>query len=275
MADPKKPGGSQPQEDPIVSRLMGGGTPTGVISYTGLLAKSAREGHWILHLTLDMGTTVEIKQEDILHTEQLPAERSPFGSLGGTRVFVRKGATVTTTRSVSSTHPAGSHRPDDFDLDIRLGARGARPLVSKAQCFGTEDGTTCAAECGGEGTGDADTCLTCVSCGGTCIHTCNTCRTDCFGATCDTCKTQCGQATCVTCHTCQTKCGQATCAATCQTCQTNCGQATCQTCQTCQTKCNQVTCHTCDTLCKQATCVTCETCHACTHVTCFRGCEPQ
>lgn len=267
MADDKKSGSPKnvPQEARILSELASGsGKPSGVISYTGLVQRSPRDGYWLIYPTLDMRLSVEISQQDILHTEELPPERSPFGSLGGTRIFVRKGATVTTTRSASSAHSAGSRNPDDFDLDIRLGSSTAS-VAPRDICFGTEDGTTCAAECGG---GTDDTCFTCVSCGDSCRITCNeTC-----GRTCNTCKTDCGQ-TCDTCKTCQTNCGQQTCYNTCQTCQTNCNQATCQTCQTCQTKCNQVTCHTCDTQCKQATCVTCETCRACTHVTCFRTCD--
>jgi hypothetical protein len=272
MADPKK-GGDAPQplqEENILSRLRSGAsqTPAGLTSYVGLLGRSSKEGKWLLYLTLDMSRHVEIREEDIVHSEQLPPERSPFGTLGGTRVFVKKGAQVTSTRTVSRSYNAGE---DDFDLDVQLGA--ASVPKPKLPCEGTGGDTTCAAECPGPGTGDAQTCLTCVSCQGTCGATCHTCRTDC-GATCDTCKTQCGQPTCQTCHT---HCG------TCQTCHTNCG--TCQTCATqcgtCQTQCNQATCHTCQTQCQQHTCVTCrtecatcpgDTCVACTHVTCFKGC---
>lgn len=66
-----------------------------------------------------MNRCVEIQESDIVHAEQLPPERSPFGSLGGATVFVRKGAQVPTTRSVSHTHTAEG---DEFDLDIRIGA---------------------------------------------------------------------------------------------------------------------------------------------------------
>ena len=98
MADPKK-GGDAPrplQEESILARLKSGGsqTPTGLTSYVGLLGRSAKEGYWLLYLTLDMSRHVEIREDDIVHSEQLPPERSPFGSLGGTRVFVRKGAQV-------------------------------------------------------------------------------------------------------------------------------------------------------------------------------------
>jgi hypothetical protein len=267
--DPNQPRSSQNplQEEKILSRLKSatGNLPAGVTSYTGLLGRSSRDGYWLLYTNLSMSRSVEIREEDIVHSEQLPPERSPFGSLGGTRVFVKKGAQVVSTRTSSRTHQAG----DEFDLDIKLG--GGRVAQPKLPCEGTESGTTCAAECGGEGTGDAQTCLTCVSCEGSCRATCfDTCRTQCDTCPGDTCKT-CGQHTCNTCathcgtcQTCQTQCQ------TCNTCATACGTCqTCQTCGTCQTQCNQATCDTCRTQCD-----TCpgDTCIACTHVTCFRTC---
>jgi hypothetical protein len=275
MADEKKGDGPRKplQEDSIVQRLVSGAAqpPTGLTSFVGLLGRSSKEGYWLLYLTLDMSLCVEIQADDIVHSEQLPPDKSPFGSLGGTQVFVRKGAKLTTTRTVSRTHEAGAE--DDFDLDIQLGGRAQR--ASLAQQPRTLGGT-CDAECPGGGTGDAQTCLTCASCGDTCFRTCrDTCRTQCDTCpgdtckTCNTCATQCQN----TCHTCQTRCGQATCQATCNTCQTRCGQATCQTCNTqcgtCNTQCDQATCDTCRTRCD-----TCpgDTCRACTHVTCFRTC---
>jgi hypothetical protein len=262
MADEKKKGPQKPIEaDSIVSKLTEGEL-RGVATFSGLLGKSSKAGYWLLYLDLGMTRSVECREEDIVHSEKLPPEQSPFGSLGGTRIYLKKGAEVTTTRTVSQTHKAGVE--DEFDLDIRLGAAGLAPL----QCVGTASGTTCAAECGSPATGFGNTCFTCVSCGDTCFRTCNTCRTDC-GLTCDTCA--------ATCTTCRTQCGQATC----QTCQTKCQQATCRTCQTCQTQCGQATCQTCRTKCGQATCQTCrtacdtcpdDTCQACTHVTCFNTC---
>src|SRR5215510_4924827 len=119
MADQKKGGDPKKplQEDPIVQRLVSDTThpPTGLTSYVGLLYRSSRAGHWMLYLTLDMSLCVEIQEDDIVHSEQLSPDKSPFGSLGGTQLFVRKGAKVTTTRTVSRTHEAGAK--DEFDLD--------------------------------------------------------------------------------------------------------------------------------------------------------------
>ena len=214
MADKKKGRGpNKPLEpDSILDQLAGGPMqpPAGVTSYVGLLGRSSKEGYWLVYLTLDMSLSVEIAEADIVHSEQLPPDKSPFGSLGGTQVFVRKGAKVTTTRTVSHTSEAGD---DDFDLDIRLG----RSDQLRAQGVGSQ--ATCAAECPGGGTGDENTCLTCVSCGGSCRPTCfDTCRT-----LCDTCRTFCDSChtclvgdTCRTCETCRTECG------TCLTCRARC-----------------------------------------------------
>jgi hypothetical protein len=253
MAAGKKGGGPEKplQEDRILARLVGDSTQvtTGVTSYTGLLGRSPKEGYWLLYLTLDMTLSVEVREEDIVHSDQLSPDKSPFGSLGGTQVFIKKDAMVTTTRTASLTHQAGA-KGDEFDLDIKLGGGGGGVPV---WCHATA--TTCIV-CPGDGGGP----------GGpgepegpgteSCFKTCHNCRTE------GTCRTDCNQATCQTCK--QTQCG------------------TCQTCQTCQTKCGQATCKTCATYCGQATCHTCGgddtcggTCGAChtKDATCFQGCD--
>jgi len=264
MATGKKGGPEKPpQEDRILARLVDDSTQitTGLTSYVGLLGRSLREGYWLLYPSLDMSTNIEIREEDIVHSEQLPPDKSPFGSLGGTRIFVRKDAQVTTTRTISRTHAAGGD--DEFDLDIKLGGGGGGvPVWCHATATTCVD-TLCPGDGGGGGGGGEEP--------GTesCFKTCHTCKTDCNQATCNntcqTCQTKCG--TCyATCHTCQTKCGQNTCGqATCQTCQTKCGQ---QTCVTCATKCGQQTCHTCG----QDTCVTCGACFT-KVATCFNTCD--
>src|SRR5712691_4696208 len=125
MADTKKGGGPEKslREETILNRLVSDSTqvPTGLTSFVGLLGRSPKEGYWLLYRTLDMSLCVEIHEDDIVHSEQLPPDKSPFGSLGGTQVFVKKGAKVTTTRTVSRSHEAGA-TDDEFDLDIRLGS---------------------------------------------------------------------------------------------------------------------------------------------------------
>ena len=227
-----------------------------VIELTGLPGESDRPGYQRLYLTSRLEYYAEFPTEDIVHSEILSADRSPFPRLESTRVSVRREATITYTW-------VRSHQPvDEFDLDVRLGApstgRRAVPqdICDSAHsiCAGTELCTeTCGActatcgfctdTCGGGGCTAGGTCDTChgVTCVGTCDDTCRTCPTDCRQGTCNTCDTQCNQATCAG----------------------TCNQATCQTCQT--------QCGTCDTQC--GTCRTqCGTCVACTHATCFNTC---
>jgi hypothetical protein len=244
MANPKDPKEKRAlREEEFVARSKagtGGETPVGLTSFVGLLGRSAREGCWLLYPTLDMATSLEIEEADVVYSEALPPEQSPFGGLGGTRVFVRRGARVTTARTVATTRRAGID--DDFDLDVRVGKGAARGATAgwKVTLIASCDNTNCPT-C-------RNTCAPCPT-----DHTCGTCADTCTCDTrCGTCRTECG--------TCQTQCG--TCATPCGTCQT-CGQATCL--PTCQD-----TCRTCDTQCFQETCRTVcfgtcnDTCDGCT-----------
>jgi hypothetical protein len=185
--------GNRPQEDAILARLRPapGQAPVGVTSYIGLLGKSPKEGYWLLYLTLDMSQWVEINEADIVYSEQLPPDRSPFGSLGGTQVFVKQNATLITSKTVSQTHPA-NEPPDEFDLDVRLGGgASAIPLAATV-------GVTCQ--------GCVQTQCNQATCANTCPNTCaNTCPNTCPN-------------TCNTCNTCRTQCNQPTCADTCRSC---------------------------------------------------------
>jgi hypothetical protein len=249
--------GGLPQH-PLVERLKPDPAQPAkrVIELTGLPGQSDRPGYQRLYLTSRLEYYAEFPTEDIVHSEILSTDRSPFPRLESTRVSVRREATITYTW-------VRSHQPvDEFDLDVRLGApstgRGAVPqdICDSAHsiCAGTELCTVtcgfCTDTCGRCTAGD--TCDTChgVTCVGTCDDTCRTCPTDCR-QTCNTCPTQCG--------TCQTQCETCN-QATCQTCQTQCG-----TCQTQCNTCNQATCQTCQTQ--------CGTCVACTHATCVNTCD--
>jgi hypothetical protein len=110
------------KEEPIVERLRSklGEPPSGLVSYVGLLGRSPKPDSCLLYLNLDMSRTVEIAKSDIVHAEKLSPEKSPFGGLGGTRVFVKHDAQV--THAATHTQKASEPDPDEFDLDIRLGA---------------------------------------------------------------------------------------------------------------------------------------------------------
>ena len=210
MADKKNSGvPKQPlQEEGIVARLKNaaGGELAGLTTYTGLLGRSPREGYWLLYPTLDMSTSIEIEESDIVHSEPLPPEQSPFGGLGGTLVFVRKGAQVTTTRTLSRTSQAGAG--DEFDLDIRMGKSTPRlplPTNTDLPCYLTFYQMICQIGNPGGGGGGMTPDTGYPTCANTCDDTCDTCHTchqatcqTCYGATCHTCQTKCG--TCVTCN---------------------------------------------------------------------------
>jgi hypothetical protein len=250
-----------------VERLGGQGaeTPTGVRTYVGLIRQSPSDPNvYHLYLTLDMGSSLHIQKQDVVHLEDLPPDQSPFGSLGGSRVYVRVGAKIKSVRTATSTFEAGA--ADEFDLDIRLGPRatgggGGPQTIPDTGCgqqcetippFTDPDVGPCKTSpvtfCGCTQQCTLDTCVCPPTAGGkTCGVNCQitrafTCVTNC--GTCKTCQTQCG--TCRTnCGTCQTQCG------TCHTCQTKCGGETCVACTHIFTQCNQ---HTCGGGCQTALC---------------------
>jgi hypothetical protein len=168
----------------------------GVTCLIGLVGQSSREGYRVLFLSLDMNSRVEIRDEDIVYSEKLSPEESPFGSLGGTRICVKKGAELDYSRTTARKVQAEALTGDEFDLDIRLGQRGISggqegliPLLGKTQprtVCGTCRATVCGA-CPQAQTQAGGTCP-----GSACVATC--CMTQC--PTCPTCNT------CNTCGTC-------------------------------------------------------------------------
>jgi len=232
-------------------------TCNGISTFVGLEGRSQKAGYRVIFPTLDMGRYIEIAEEDILETEELAPEVSPFGALGGKRVSVRDAARIMTSRAVSRGHAVD----DEFDLDIRLGASGwsvppgmHEGATGEALYFPgqEEEGGKQAKPIVTNGNCPTEVCKTEVTC-----HTCkgeNTCAT-CKGEnTCATCK---GENTCATCkgeNTCATCKGENTCA-TCK------GENTCATCkgETCVTCKGENTCVDC-----KPTIITC-----CKHETCF------
>jgi len=243
-----------------------GKTPAGVTTYVGLLRESPdNPKSYQLYRTLDMRSCLYLEKADVVHIEELAPDKSPFGSLGGARVFVRRGAKVVSVRTATSTFEAGT---DDFDLDLRLGRSVAFASSGTLECTPTIPETGCGNDCDNQppfsdpDVGPCHTLRTACGCTAQCtLATCGcpptgqpTCqcnpptRTNCPQTciitncgTCETCATNCG-----TCQTCATNCG------TCQTCATNCG-----TCQTCATNCGTCRANTCATKCGQETCIAC------------------
>lgn len=229
------------EEDPLVARLRPepGATPVASVLLEGLAGRSDREGNVRVYFNVALNYFAEFAQADVVFSEAIPPEQSPFPGHKATRVAIRQDAVIEYTRTTTA------RAADPFAVDARRGQAGrpmsiqpsdpgfpCSPATIGIECptqpFGCPTDQTC-----GCGTGRTD----CI------CPTDNTCRTDCGGATCNTCRTDCGQATCATCN-------QATCA--------TCNQATCNT---CATACNQATCNTCRTDCGGRTCVTCDTCN--------------
>jgi hypothetical protein len=231
-SDESGKGSGNPQElpqHPLVERLKPDPSQPAkrVTVLTGLPGNSDRAGYQRLYLTTKLDYYAEFLASEILHSEAVAADQSPFPGHEATRVSVARDATIHYIWARSS-EPV-----DEFDLDIRLGAPGAAPAALPAT---RPPGQTCVFN----GCTDA-TCDTCpiTRCGDTCprtqcntCHTCNTCpgqHTCAAGATCaghGTCvPTQCFDQACLYTNNQQNTCGA--CALTNATCFTACGQATC------------------------------------------------
>jgi hypothetical protein len=190
-----------------------GQRPTGVKPYIGLLRQSPSDADlYELFQTLDMSSSLQIRKEDVVYLEDIPADKSPFGSLGGSKVYVRLGATITAIRTSTSTFTASSTAADEFDLDIRLGAR--RAFASPA-ADNTIPETGCGAGCDTIAPftdPDAGGCQV-LSAGVICQETFAGCI-----------PTQAGISICFCAPFTQRCITPGTCQNTCQTCQTQCGR---------------------------------------------------
>jgi hypothetical protein len=183
-----------------------------VVELVGLPGNSDRPGYQRLYLTTTLNYYAEFLTSDMVYSEAVSADHSPFHNQEATRVSVSRDATI---------HYIWARSPqpiDEFDLDVRLGAP-AGGAAAAALPVTPPDG-----------------------CQTPPVHTCQPC-----GPTAVTCPTHCNQNTCAatcpaTCAAHATCAGHGTCGPTAcvQTCNTQCAQATCA-----NTQCNQLTCATC------------------------------
>jgi hypothetical protein len=182
---PMEDAANRPQDPLVQSRRPDPSTPPlDALTMVGFLGDSDRPGHRRLYFTRDLDYYAEFQVDDALLVETIPPDSLPFLGFACTRLILKRDAIFDTVRTRTP-------RPvDEYDIDVRLERRAARPL------------------------GYADTGPHCIS-GEPCSLRCETHDV----ATCDTCP---GQATChaATCVTCQTQCQQ-------QTCQANCTYDTC------------------------------------------------
>jgi len=197
------------------------GPPQRVVVLSGLLGDSDRPGWRRLYLSRDLNRYAEFRDEDLVYREAIPAEQAPMRGFESSRVAVRRGARIDFIVSRQG-HPL-----DEFDLDLRIGSRGAAgqgipPTRLWGWCpdsldFACVDTLDCQLD-----TVAGRTCVTCFDCPTQGDRTCVTCgQATCLATPCGTCET-CGEATC-----------QATCANTCPTCANTCPATCANTCDTC------------------------------------------
>jgi hypothetical protein len=87
------------KQDPLVEKLKADPSEDpNVKMFTGYLGRSTQVGYWRLYLTPQLNEYLEINEEDISHNQSLATEQSP---LGGTMLWIRRGANVQYTRTVS------------------------------------------------------------------------------------------------------------------------------------------------------------------------------
>jgi hypothetical protein len=98
-------------EDALISSLVP--DPADVASvrmFVGLLGKSSRSGYWRIYTSPQLTSFVEVREEDILHAEQME------GALRGTAAWIRADAQL--TRTEVGTHQA---QTDFLSGDIARG----------------------------------------------------------------------------------------------------------------------------------------------------------
>ncbi|MFC5888594.1 hypothetical protein RMN57_00280 [Kitasatospora sp. CM 4170] len=150
--------GADRAQDPIVERLRPdpSNPPEAVLTVTGFLGDSDRPGYRRLYLTRELDYYIEFLGDDVVYLVDLPPEHGPFPGDAGTRVSLRRTATVQYTRTRTG-------RPvDEFDLDVRM---LADEKTQTSEGSGTV--TICTFSHGGSG------CWTCES------HTCGSAPVTC------------------------------------------------------------------------------------------------
>jgi hypothetical protein len=208
------------QQDPRVGRLRPepGDPAIRTRSLDGFWGDSDRSGYARLYLTRDLSVYAEFRFENVVVTTEIPEERAPFVGEKSTHIELPSDA------NVDITHSRLAGDIDEFDLDIRLGARTRFASVGYAssgpnECTKAEDDTdfpcghTCdpflcktfvgpgGGQCpdGGNGGGSNDCTDTCVTCE-TCETQCAPCYSEYGHTACGTCYTDPGQTECGGCY---------------------------------------------------------------------------
>jgi hypothetical protein len=112
MANDQERGGPEDLgQDPFVERRRPDPSqpPERVRILEGLLGDSDREGYKRLYFTRELDSYAEFRAEDVVYSESIPPEQSPFLGQQATRVGIRWDATLEFTRP--STEARGRVRP--------------------------------------------------------------------------------------------------------------------------------------------------------------------
>jgi len=100
MEASKSVGGARKlEQDKLVDKLVPDASQVPDVQVlAGFLGKSTREGYWRLYLTITLNEYVEFAEEDVVHSHAFESDES---LLGGTAVWIRRGANLQHTQSVS------------------------------------------------------------------------------------------------------------------------------------------------------------------------------
>jgi hypothetical protein len=87
------------EQDALIARLIPDASQVPDVQVlVGFLGKSTREGYWRLYLTIILNEYVEFDEKDVVHRRAFECDES---RLGGTMVWIRRGANLQHTQSVS------------------------------------------------------------------------------------------------------------------------------------------------------------------------------
>lgn len=104
MTNSEVPRGPEDLEpDPIVEKLVSGPSEPAepMLVLEGLLGPSARDGYLRLYRTQDLTDYAEFREVDVFHRERVTKEQRPFEGLESTKLWIRRSAQVTRTRTES------------------------------------------------------------------------------------------------------------------------------------------------------------------------------
>ena len=90
----------------------------------GFLGKSQRAGYWRLYLNAKLNEYVEVSENDVIHSQSLSKEKS---SLGGTTLWLARGATLERTRIESRRLQAEFLEGDITNTFLPLTSPGSHP----------------------------------------------------------------------------------------------------------------------------------------------------